>query len=72
MIAPLMSPWPARVLLLLSVALAAGCGRSADPVAGAGPGAPKPLPEVEVMEVHPQSVPITRELVTDTHTDGYG
>lgn len=63
MFAPPMSPWPAWILLVLSVALVAACGRSEGPAAGAAPNAAKPTPEVEVMEVHPQSVPITRELV---------
>lgn len=63
MIAPSMSPRPARILLLLGVALAAGCGRLEGPAAGAAPGAANFVPEVKVVEVHPQSVPITRELV---------
>jgi membrane fusion protein, multidrug efflux system len=63
MIASSMPLWPYRVLLLLSFALAGACQRSDGLAAGAGPGAAKPTPEVKVMEVHPQSVPITRELV---------
>lgn len=63
MIAPSISPWPRRALLLLSIALAAGCGRSQGPAAGADSGAAKSPPEVKVVEVHPQSVPIIRELV---------
>jgi multidrug efflux pump subunit AcrA (membrane-fusion protein) len=63
MIAPPISPRPGRILLLLGVVLVAACGRSEGPAPGAVPGAAKPVPEVKVMEVHPQSVPITRELV---------
>lgn len=56
---------PRWVLLSLGLLFVASCGRPEGSRAGAqaGPGAAKAAPEVKVLEVHPQSVPITRELV---------
>jgi len=63
MILSSMLPWPRWLQLSLCVTLTAGCGRSEGPGVGTGSGAPKAIPEVTVLEVHPRSVPITRELV---------
>lgn len=63
MMAPLMLSWPRWVLPLLCTLLVGGCDRPQGPAAGGAPGAGKPVSEVKVIEVHPQSVPITRELV---------
>lgn len=63
MISPSMLPSPRWLLLPLCVTLAAGCGRAEGPGAGTGSGAARPILEVTVLEVHPRSVPITRELV---------
>ncbi|MFA7239581.1 MAG: efflux RND transporter periplasmic adaptor subunit [Sulfuricellaceae bacterium] len=51
-------------LVLLLVALMAGCGQSGGkaPTAGAAPGAAMPPPEVSVLKVAPESIALTTEL----------
>lgn len=49
------------LVLCIGIALLAACDKPKGPAAG--PGAQMPVPTVSVVTAHPQSVPLTRELV---------